>query len=109
MRRLTLSAIDLLYAALSALMLSLGFYMELRRERTERARTDPSTDARLARIEAQDPVREAMERLARCESQLESLNDRLAEFEQAIDAAATQLVEPPAASPGPTRGRRTKR
>jgi hypothetical protein len=92
-RRLALSAIDLLYAALSALMLSLGFYMELRRERTERARTDPSTDARLARIEAQDPVREAMERLAKCESQLETLNDRLAEFQAAVDAVAAQLVE----------------
>ena len=109
MRRLTLSAIDLLYAALSALMLSLGFYMELRRERTERARTDPSTDARLARIEAQDPVREAMERLAKCESQLETLNDRLAEFQAAVDAASEQLVEEATPRTRPTRGRRAQR
>lgn len=108
MRRLAISAVDLLYAALSAVMLALGFYMELRRERTESRRTDPHTAERLARIEAADPVREAMERLAKAESTIEQINERITAFEQALDEAQ-QLVEQAATQPGPTRGRSRKR
>jgi hypothetical protein len=107
MRLLTLSAVDLLYAALSAVMLALGFYMELRRERTESRRTDPHTAERLARIEAADPVREAMERITKCECDLEAINERLAAWEQLI--GSEDVDEAPAPKPRSDRRRAAKR
>jgi hypothetical protein len=101
MRRLAISAVDLLYAALSAVMLALGFYMELRRERTESRRTDPHTAERLARIEEQAPVREAMERMARLEEKADAINDKLDAWERLIG----DVDEEPEPAPRPRRAK----
>jgi hypothetical protein len=86
-------AAELLYAIVTALIVGLGFILEIRRERTERERTDPHTEARLVRIEAQDPVRDAMARMAAIDTQLEGLNDRLARFEAMLDGTDEPDVE----------------
>jgi hypothetical protein len=99
-------AAELLYAIVTALIVGLGFILEIRRERTERERTDPTTEARLTRIEAQDPVRDAMARMAAIDTQLEGLNDRLARFEAMLDGTDVDVEEP---APAPRSDRRRAR
>lgn len=62
-RALDATLADVLYALVTALIVGVGAVLELRRMRAEDKRASPEVDVRLARIEAADPVREAMARL----------------------------------------------
>ena len=95
---------DIIYGVVTAILAALGFILEVRRQRHDEARTD-QTKERLAQLEAQVQMSHISERLVRLETHVESISDRLADFEQAISSACDP---PPVPEPVPQK-RTTRR